>query len=434
MTNNNQIFQFKVGKKVYYYNNISGDIFTGDAAENLSEIIHEEPFNEEDLILWKKQKAKLVGEKVELQNLCLVLSQDCNMRCIYCYENGGSFNKTRKIMDCSTIKKIVDWWISKIPQEISLVRVEFYGGEPLLNISGFMYAIEYINEKMKQLNKKVRYFVITNGTLINGEILEVLKINKVTVTLSIDGDRESQNVNRRLLGNQDSYDIVIQNLHRLLDLNVRVLARITMTQGNVKRLFNSVVSLWEAGIDEVDCIAVLTNSEKLRIREDDLIELRKTCEMIQKKLVDNLITKNEQVFGHYLRIIGSLYDNWDKFYPMCGYYSYKKIYCTPDEELYNCEKLICFNSECLGTVDEIECIQLKERITSHTYSKKCAECVMRRVCGGYCYADAKQYDNYLGVLCEIQKIQFENAFKIYVTMMEMDSNFWKNFFDNGGDD
>ena len=434
MTNNNQIFQFKVGKKVYYYNNISGDIFTGDAAENLSEIIHEEPFNEEDLILWKKQKAKLVGEKVELQNLCLVLSQDCNMRCIYCYENGGSFNKTRKIMDCSTIKKIVDWWISKIPQEISLVRVEFYGGEPLLNISGFMYAIEYINEKMKQLNKKVRYFVITNGTLINGEILEVLKINKVTVTLSIDGDRESQNVNRRLLGNQDSYDIVIQNLHRLLDLNVRVLARITMTQGNVKRLFNSVVSLWEAGIDEVDCFAVLTNSEKLRIREDDLIELRKTCEMIQKKMVDNLITKKEKFFGNYLRIIGSLYDNWDKFYPMCGYYSYKKIYCTPDEELYNCEKLIGFNSECLGTVDEIECIQLKERITSHTYSKKCAECVMRRVCGGYCYADAKQYGNYLGVLCEIQKIQFENAFKIYVTMMEMDSNFWKNFFDNGGDD
>ena len=433
MTNNNQIFQFKVGKKVYYYNNISGDIFTGDAAENLSEIIHEEPFNEEDLILWKKQKAKLVGEKVELQNLCLVLSQDCNMRCIYCYENGGSFNKTRKIMDCSTIKKIVDWWISKIPQEISLVRVEFYGGEPLLNISGFMYAIEYINEKMKQLNKKVRYFVITNGTLINGEILEVLKINKVTVTLSIDGDRESQNVNRRLLGNQDSYDIVIQNLHRLLDLDVRVLARITMTQGNVKRLFNSVVSLCEAGIDEVDCIAVLTNSEKLRIREDDLIELRKTCEMIQKKMVDNLITKKEKFFGNYLRIIGSLYDNWDKFYPMCGYYSYKKIYCTPDEELYNCEKLIGFNSECLGTVDEIECIQLKERITSHTYSKKCAECVMRRVCGGYCYADAKQYGNYLGVLCEIQKIQFENAFKIYVTMMEMDSNFWKNFFDNGGD-
>lgn len=433
MTNNNQIFQFKVGKKVYYYNNISGDIFTGDAAENLSEIIHEEPFNEEDLILWKKQKAKLVGEKVELQNLCLVLSQDCNMRCIYCYENGGSFNKTRKIMDCSTIKKIVDWWISKIPQEISLVRVEFYGGEPLLNISGFMYAIEYINGKMKQLNKKVRYFVITNGTLINGEILEVLKINKVTVTLSIDGDRESQNVNRRLLGNQDSYDIVIQNLHRLLDLDVRVLARITMTQGNVKRLFNSVVSLWEAGIDEVDCIAVLTNSEKLRIREDDLIELRKTCEMIQKKMVDNLITKKEKFFGNYLRIIGSLYDNWDKFYPMCGYYSYKKIYCTPDEELYNCEKLIGFNSECLGTVDEIECMQLKERITSHTYSKKCAECVMRRVCGGYCYADAKQYGNYLGVLCEIQKIQFENAFKIYVTMMEMDSNFWKNFFDNGGD-
>lgn len=433
MINNNQIFQFRVGEKTYYYNNMSGDIFTDDTAEKLSGIIHKEPFKENDLIFWKKQKVELVGEKVEFQNLCLVLSQDCNMRCVYCYENGGSFNKTRKIMDYSTIKKIVDWWISKIPQEISLVRVEFYGGEPLLNASGFIYAIEYINGKMQQLNKKVRYFVITNGTLVNDEILEVLKINKVTVTLSIDGDSESQNANRRLLGSQDSYDIVIQNLHRLIKSDVRVLARITLTQGNIKRLFHSIISLWEEGINEIDCIAVLTNSEKLRIRKDDLVELRKSYEQIQKKMTQNLIAGVEKFFGNYLRIIGALYDNWDKYYPMCGYYSYKKIYCTPDEELYNCEKLIGFSSESLGSVDVLNCEPLKARITSHTYSKKCAECVMRRVCGGYCYADTKQYSSYMEVLCEIQKMQFESAFKIYVTMMEVDSNFWKKFFNNGGD-
>lgn len=37
------------------------------------------------------------------------------------------------------------------------------------------------------------------------------------------------------------------------------------------------------------------------------------------------------------------------------------------------------------------------------------------------------------VLCEIQKMQFESALKIYVTMMEIDPNFWKKFFDTGGD-
>ncbi len=433
MTNDNQLFQFRVDKKTYYYDNMTGDIFTDDMVENLRGRIYKEPFREEDLILWKKQKAELMVEKVELQNLCLVLSQDCNMRCAYCYENGGSFNKTRKLMDCSTIKKIVDWWLGKIPQEISSVRVEFYGGEPLLNAAGFIYAVEYINEKINQLNKTVRYFVITNGTLINDEILEVLKRNKVTVTLSIDGDRESQNANRKLLGNHDSYDTVIQNLHCLIKADVQVLARITLTHGNIKRLFNSIVTLWKEGINEIDCIAVLTNSEKLRIRKDDLVELRKSYEQIQKEMTENLIAGVEKFFGNYLRIIGALYDNWDKYYPMCGYYSYKKIYCTPDQELYNCEKLIGFSSEGLGSVDALNCESLKERIISHTYSKKCAKCVMRRVCGGYCYADAKQYSSYMEVLCEIQKMQFESALKIYVTMMEIDPNFWKKFFDTGGD-
>lgn len=433
MINNNQIFRFKVGEKIYYYNNMSGDIFTDDITEDISRLLHKEPFSEDDLILWKKQKAEVIGEKIEFPNLCLVLSQDCNMRCVYCYENGGSFNKTRKIMDRSTIKKIVDWWIGRIPQEISLVRVEFYGGEPLLNASGFIYAVEYINGKMQQLNKKVKYFVITNGTLINDKILEVLKENKVTVTLSVDGDRESQNANRKLIGSQDSYDIVIRNLHCLIKAGVRVLARITLTKDNIERFSNSIVSLWEEGINEIDCIAVLTNSEKLRIRKDDLLELRKSYEQVQKKMIENLVAGVEKYFGNYLRIIGALYDNWDKYYPMCGYYSYKKIYCTPDEELYNCEKLIGIDSESLGRVDALNCEPLKERITSHTYSEKCAECVMRRVCGGYCYADIKQYRSYMEVLCEIQKIQFENAFKIYVTMMEINSDFWKNFFHNGGE-
>lgn len=149
-------------------------------------------------------------------------------------------------------------------------------------------------------------------------------------------------------------------------------------------------------------------------------------------MIENLIAGVRQYFGNYLRIIGALYYNWDKFYPMCGYYSCQKIYGMPDEEIYNCEKLIGIDSECLGSVDALNCETLKERIIDHTYSKNCGECIMRRICGGYCYADIKQYSNSMDVLCEIQKIEFEYAFKIYVTMMEKDSDFWNKFFNNGG--
>ena len=46
--------------------------------------------------------------------LWINVSNDCNLRCIYCYGNGGSFNKERKILKREKLIQILDFWLERI--------------------------------------------------------------------------------------------------------------------------------------------------------------------------------------------------------------------------------------------------------------------------------------------------------------------------------
>ena len=58
-------------------------------------------------------------------NYTLYLTENCNLRCKYCYEK----NKTTNEMDYNTIKSIIDY---EIKQNDIHSQINFYGGEPLL--------------------------------------------------------------------------------------------------------------------------------------------------------------------------------------------------------------------------------------------------------------------------------------------------------------
>lgn len=71
-----------------------------------------------------------------LLNLWLNVSNDCNMRCIYCFEHGGDYGKTKKIMSIDKIKDCIDYWYKYLNKDAKDIYVIFFGGEPLLNKKG----------------------------------------------------------------------------------------------------------------------------------------------------------------------------------------------------------------------------------------------------------------------------------------------------------
>lgn len=432
------VYKFNYDEVKFCYNINTGKVYrlveTGyyDVKEKRKEkpeqVYTEDKYSEEELQLWKEDKIKqLKNTKGRVKSLCLVLSQDCNMRCVYCYEKGGSFGKKRSIMDSESLVTYIERWWKYVDEKTVKIKVSFYGGEPLLNKDGLIKAIDLINKKANNENKKVQYSMITNGTILDDDIINIIKKNKISLIISIDGNETSQNRTRILCKEKTSYNIVSKNVKWLLDNKVNIMSRMTLVHDNIDELYDSVCSLWEMGIEDIECIPVLTDQVDLQIQQSDLKKIQQCYMELADKMIENLSNGKEQYFENFMQIIYDIHTGLDHFYPLCGYYDCKELIITPEGEMYNCEKLIGVEKERVGNNGIIDSKKIGKSIREHNYNSTCRNCVSRRTCGGMCYADYSQHGNYMDTLCGIQKIQFQASMYIYAKMLLKDDNFWHNF-------
>lgn len=139
----------------------------------------------------------------------IVPTLSCNSNCVYCQVSSKDVDERKFYMDKTTAKKAVET-IFKSPSDY--IKIEFQGGEPLLNFEIVKYIVKY-SEKLNLFFKKNLQFVIcTNLTLINENILRFFKQHKIFISTSLDGPRELHNYNRPLRGVNNSYDILVEKL------------------------------------------------------------------------------------------------------------------------------------------------------------------------------------------------------------------------------
>ena len=79
--------------------------------------------------------------------LCLLVAQDCNLRCSYCFADTGEYHGKRALMDIETAKASIDFLISHSANRKNL-EVDFFGGEPLMNFDVVKKTVEYGREQM----------------------------------------------------------------------------------------------------------------------------------------------------------------------------------------------------------------------------------------------------------------------------------------------
>lgn len=133
-------------------------------------------------------KKKRTNEK-RLAKLTLVVANDCNLSCKYCYVDGGSYdpNIKNKHLSQENAKDIVDYLVRTYDV---VERIAFFGGEPLLNFKAIETTVKYINELVFQgkLKEAPIFSITTNGTIYSKKIFQFLAENKFSVCISIDGD------------------------------------------------------------------------------------------------------------------------------------------------------------------------------------------------------------------------------------------------------
>lgn len=110
--------------------------------------------------------------------ICLNVTDSCNQACRYCYQH----NKKPNAMPLEIAELAIERFS---PEEVC-----FFGGEPTLQWNDVIVPLV---SKYPDRN----YSITTNGWLLNNEKIDFLAEHNMAVMLSMDGDRETQDYNRR---------------------------------------------------------------------------------------------------------------------------------------------------------------------------------------------------------------------------------------------
>ena len=142
-------------------------------------------------------------ETQKKRGITLTLTEACNLNCSYCYEH----NKSPKKMTFETAKKIIDYELGG--EEYEGITIDFFGGEPFIEFDLMRQICEYTWSR--KWNKDYRFFVSTNGTLLNNDVKDWASSNaeRFWLGLSYDGTPEMNNINRS--NSSDQIDFFVNN-------------------------------------------------------------------------------------------------------------------------------------------------------------------------------------------------------------------------------
>lgn len=139
-----------------------------------------------------------------------VVTLRCEHSCPYCQVSRQSDDKLSFDMSEDTADRAL---ALAFRSPSAAIKIEFQGGEPLLNFP----MIQYIVRKGEALNqaarKDLQFVIATNLALISDEILDFCRDHKVQISTSLDGPADLHNKNRPRAG-RDSYERAIAGIHK----------------------------------------------------------------------------------------------------------------------------------------------------------------------------------------------------------------------------
>ena len=180
------------------------------------------------------REVRAVGRMLEkrltsITGYTILTTTDCNARCFYCYEKG----RRRISMSEETAWKVADFILRNSAGE--KVRLRWFGGEPLYNKG----VISMICQRLREAGTEYRSSMVSNGYLFDdetvAEAVDMWNLRKVQITL--DGTEEVYNRSKAFIYQEGSpYERVLGNIHRLLNVGVRVGVRLNVGPHNADDL------------------------------------------------------------------------------------------------------------------------------------------------------------------------------------------------------
>lgn len=350
--------------------------------------------------------------------VAVTLTHNCNLSCSYCYTG----RKFKRDISLDTARRIVDFILTMAPAG-RRINFGFFGGEPLLRFDLIEKIVRYIREKEEETKHLVTLSVTSNGTLIDEDVLDYLRKEKVDLCISIDGPENVHNLHRRYPNGQGSFDDVVDNL-------VLALERLDAVQVNAVFGPETIDSL-----PETVSFFVHLGASSIHLNPDICASWNPTAygklRDVYKEVVNRYIESYRQKREIAVNLIDSkvivlLKDGYTAE-DRCGMGETEWGF-APSGNVYPCERLIGEDNGqlCLGNVrtgidPASRCALLAQR---GNRNEECVTCGLKQYCMNWCGCTNHHMTGYTDLaspmMCESEKAAVEAARCVLDTLKDDD--------------
>ncbi len=388
-----------------------------------------------------------------MNGLNLNITSKCNLACSYCIF-GGTYKHVNTLenqeMTWELAEKAIDFFLARAATEGDL-RVDFFGGEPMLSFSLIERVITTLKERLQGRNQTLKIAIASNGTIMNQHIADFLFTHNVYFQISMDGEKEIHDAKRKFRNSDiGSFDTIIKTLQFIYDrnpdyfrTNMRLKAVVTTdafaTDGadfmkiplvrllNDNKLFTIINQLpnYDVQKDEDYFSRIHTVAQLL---------LSKKNVATTEELVADLDYKKRLVFYVTLHsfFMVQIYNNLT--YATMDSVPFSKNCLIGIEGCVNVDGSIsiCFNSNSFKVGNVWEDTWYFDRIEEfhrlrYSRAERCQYCFVQRFCN-LCYeklsAKENQFDTSFDKFCEFNRAYYKIVFQYMLQILENNPLLW----------
>lgn len=162
--------------------------------------------------------------------LIILPTEQCNFRCVYCYEDFSIGRMKPEIVD--SIKNLVDERI----KDLSVLKIAWFGGEPLAARDIVIDLTSYFQRKCAESGVRFISDMTTNAYRLDVALLEKLAgLGITTYQITLDGLKEQHNKTRPLASGGPTFDRIWGNLlaAKATSLDFSITIRLHVTSHNI---------------------------------------------------------------------------------------------------------------------------------------------------------------------------------------------------------
>ena len=367
-------------------------------------------------------------------------SRNCNMGCTYCFANEGDFKKTPKFKNMSyeLYSKSFKFMLEKYPEGIE--QVNFFGGEPLLNITQIEKFLSGCITTCEKQNKEVPQFsVSSNITLLTPKVAQILKDYNVQVALSLDGPKEINDL-ARIYKNQKSsvYNSVVKSIKLMNEYEVEYNIQMVINKNHLKNYYSGRAIEWIKDLENlkpktISIVPVTTDVDYLKIDHDEIEILDKMIRELTQYYIQKLFKKNPYIpcFSLLSPII-DIVNNTVKQECSAGF----SVLIDTSGKIYPCQMFCDDDDFCLGDIqndflNEEKIVEISQ--IDRSSGDNCQACEAKGVCRVWCKGIQNLYfgnpQTTCSVRCTMQKAMFQECLKVLARVKNGDER-GAIFFDN----